>query len=284
MSPELNHLDATAVLEKFRDGSISPSAYAESVAQMAHEFSDLNALQSFDPEYLVRTADTLSGAPKRYVIRPSCSGDQHHHLSNISGNTSPAGTDAANDAGVVEKITNAGGFIGAKAGMHELAFGITSNNAVTGPVRNPKNTDMIPGGSSGGTAAAIAAGIFPAGLGTDTGGSCRIPAALCGIVGFRPTTGRYDGKGIVPISHTRDTVGPLARSVRDIVLFDKVLSGHASYNSSSNISDFKIGVPRHVFFDNLDPLVAQAIEKQLTNLSSKGAKLVEMFGAHLGPQ
>ena len=109
----------------------------------------------------------------------------------------------ANDAGVVEKITNAGGFIGAKAGMHELAFGITSNNAVTGPVRNPKNTDMIPGGSSGGTAAAIAAGIFPAGLGTDTGGSCRIPAALCGIVGFRPTTGRYDGKGIVPIPHTR---------------------------------------------------------------------------------
>ncbi len=280
MSPELNHLDATAVLEKFRDGSISPSAYAESVAQRAHEFSDLNALQSFDPEYLVRTADNsfrehpnalLSGLP--VVAKDNI---------NTTNYPTSAGTQAlleqtpANDAGVVEKITNAGGFIGAKAGMHELAFGITSNNAVTGPVRNPKNTDMIPGGSSGGTAAAIAAGIFPAGLGTDTGGSCRIPAALCGIVGFRPTTGRYDGKGIVPISHTRDTVGPLARSVRDIVLFDKVLSGDASHSSSSNISDFTIGVPRQVFFDNLDPLVAQAIEKQLINLSSQGAKLVEI--------
>ena len=89
--------------------------------------------------------------------------------------------------------------------MHELAFGITNNNAVTGAARNPWDPSMIPGGSSGGTAVAVAARMMPAGIGTDTGGSVRLPAALCGLAGFRPSVGRYSGAGIIPISHTRDT-------------------------------------------------------------------------------
>lgn len=280
MTRKLEQLDATAALEMFRDGSVSPAEYAEAIADRAKEHSGLNALQSFSPEYLTGTATEafqahpdapLSGLP--LVVKDNI---------NTTNYPTSGGTKAlldhtpANDAGVVKRIIHAGGFVGAKAGMHELAFGITSNNAVTGAVRNPNDPNMIPGGSSGGTAAAVAAGIFPAGLGTDTGGSCRIPAALCGVIGFRPTTGRYDGDGVVPISHTRDTVGPLARSVRDIVLFDGVLSGDTSIVADANISDFTIGVPRQMFFDDLDPVVAQAVEAQLTSLSSQGAKLVEV--------
>ena len=280
MTLELDSLDATAALERFKDGSVAPAEYAEAIADRALEYSSLNALQSFNPEYLVRNATEAFQANPNALL----SGLPVVAKDNINTTNYPTsgGTHALldhtplNDAGVVNRITNAGGFIGAKAGMHELAFGITSNNAVTGPVRNPNNPIMIPGGSSGGTAAAIAAGIFPAGLGTDTGGSCRIPAALCGVVGFRPTTGRYDSEGIVPISHTRDTVGPLARSVRDIVLFDGVLSGETLPVTNASISDFTIGVPRQVFFDNLDPIVAHAVETQLSSLSSQGAKLVEV--------
>ena len=280
MALELERLDATAAVEAFKNGSVAPAEYAEALADRAAEHSGLNALQSLDPEYLVRTATEAFQADPDALL----SGLPIVAKDNINTTNYPTSGGAQallnhipeNDAGVVKWITHAGGFIGAKAGMHELAFGITSNNAVTGAVRNPRDPGMIPGGSSGGTAAAIAAGVFPAGLGTDTGGSCRIPAALCGVIGFRPTTGRYDGDGVVPISHTRDTVGPLARSVRDIVLFDGVLSGDISAVADRGIADFTIGVPRTVFFENLDPVVAQAVEAQLSSLSSQGAKLVEV--------
>jgi len=135
---------------------------------------------------------------------------------------------------------------------------------------------MIAGGSSGGTAAAVAAGIFPIGLGTDTGGSCRIPAALCGVSGFRPTTRRYDSDGVLPISHTRDTVGTLARSVRDIALMDNVLSGEHGTAEAVDLSQVTLGVPKDRFFDDLEPAVAMAIEKQLSVLGNAGAKLVDV--------
>jgi indoleacetamide hydrolase len=287
MTLDLKRLDATAAVEAFKNGSVSPAAYAESLAGRAAEHSELNALQSFDPKYLARTATEAFQAHPEAPL----SGLPIVAKDNINTTNFPTtgGTKAlldhtpANDAGVVKRIVQAGGFIGAKAGMHELAFGITSNNAITGAVRNPHDLSMIPGGSSGGTAAAIAAGIFPAGLGTDTGGSCRIPAALCGVIGFRPTTGRYAGDGVVPISHTRDTVGPLARSVRDIVLFDGVLSGDTSGVVDANIADFTIGVPKQMFFDDLDPSVAMAVDAQLSSLSSLGAKLIEVSFEQIWP-
>ena len=187
-----------------------------------------------------------------------------------------SGHTPSKDAGAISELLRAGAILGAKANMHELAFGITSNNAVTGPVHNPADLDKIAGGSSGGTAAAVAAGIFPFGLGTDTGGSCRIPAALCGVVGFRPSTGRYSGDGIVPISHTRDTVGPIARSVADVALIDEVLSRDAQETTVRAISEITLGVPRDFFFDNLDSEVEQAVNAQLRALEMAGAKLVEV--------
>ncbi len=280
MSLDLGRLDAVATVAAIKDGAVSAAEYAEALAARAAQHRDLNALQSFDAEHVVRAAEeayrshpeaALAGLP---VVAKDNINTTTYPTS--GGTTALLGHTPATDAGVVQRITQAGGLIGAKGGMHELAFGITSNNAVTGAVRNPVNPAMIPGGSSGGTAAAVAAGIFPVGLGTDTGGSCRIPAALCGVVGFRPTTGRYDSDGVVPISHTRDTVGPLARSVRDIALFDNVLADDASGLADIELGSVTLGVPRQMFFDNLDPMVAKAVEAQLSTLSAAGAKLVEV--------
>jgi mandelamide amidase len=107
----------------------------------------------------------------------------------------------------VQKLLDAGAIAFGKANLHELAYGITNNNAGFGAARNPYDPTRIPGGSSGGVGAAVGARIVPGGIGSDTGGSVRVPAALCGIVGFRPTTGRWSQAGVVPISHTRDTPG-----------------------------------------------------------------------------
>ena len=128
------------------------------------------------------------------------------------------------DAAVVATLREAGATFTGKLALHELSTGVTSNNAHTGPVSNPYRLDHHTGGSSGGTAAAVAAGLIPVGLGGDTGGSCRIPAALCGCVGFRPTLGRWSQAGCVPISSTRDTPGPLGRSVQDVRMLDAVVT------------------------------------------------------------
>lgn len=277
---EIESLDAVAVVAAFRAGTFSPAAYAEAVSDRALQMQHLNTLQFFDQDYVVKTANgafeanpegALAGLP--IVVKDNInsaafptSGGTHALLSNR----------VCADAAAVRQLRTAGGFVGAKAGMHELAFGVTSNNAVSGAIRNPHDPSLIPGGSSGGTAAAIAAGIFPAGLGTDTGGSCRIPAALCGVTGFRPSTARYQAGGIVPVSKARDTVGPLARSMRDIVLFDGVLAGGPVQIDPIGLSGVTLGVPRAAFFDDLDPTVAVAVEAQLNALSVAGARLVEV--------
>ncbi len=143
-------------------------------------------------------------------------------LPTTAGSRAFEGWQPKEDAPVLASLLKAGGVMLGKANMHEMAFGVTSNNPVYGPVRNPYDTTMISGGSSGGTAAAIAARVVVGGLGTDTGGSCRIPAALCGCVGLRPSFGRYSSAGVIPLTWTRDTPGPLARTVDDLILLDSV--------------------------------------------------------------
>lgn len=128
------------------------------------------------------------------------------------------------DAPVVARLKAAGGYVPLKLNLHELAFGITSNNATYGPVRNPFDPLRVAGGSSGGNAAAIARGVIPFALGTDTGGSTRIPAAFCGIAGFRPSTGRYPDGGVLTLSTTRDTIGPMAVNCTDLAEVDALIA------------------------------------------------------------
>jgi len=175
----------------------------------------------------------------------------------------------------VQRLLDAGALILGKANMQELAFGPTSNNAAFGPVRNPYDRSRIPGGSSGGTAALVAARLAPAGLGTDTGGSVRVPASLSGVVGFRPTTLRWPQDGIVPISHTRDTAAPIARCVADCALLDGIVTGGPTSLAPINLEGLRLGVPRGHFWDDLDAEVEAILADALARLAAAGVVLVE---------
>ena len=199
----------------------------------------------------------------------------------VAGIPNTAGTAAlkdfipSRDAGVVQRLKAAGAIVIGKNNMHELAFGITSNNYTFGAVGNAYDAKYIPGGSSGGTAVAIASGMVPVGLGTDTGGSSRIPAALNGLAGFRPSTGRYPADGLTRISQTRDTVGPMAHTVADIALLDSVLSGEPISNTDIDLATLRLGVPRGYFYQNLEPAVAQRAQEVLVALQQAGVTLIE---------
>ncbi|WP_339114603.1 amidase family protein [Thioclava sp. GXIMD2076] len=138
------------------------------------------------------------------------------------GSPAMAGYFPAEDAGIVARIRAAGAWVPAKLNLHEFAFGITSDNGAYGAVLNPYDDNRTAGGSSGGSGAAVAAGIVPAAIGTDTGASVRIPASFCGVVGLRPSTGRYSTQGVLPISWSRDTPGFLANCVADVAELDAV--------------------------------------------------------------
>ena len=182
------------------------------------------------------------------------------------------------DAAVVNQLAKAGAVLLGKTNMHEFAYGVTSNNPHYGPVRNPWDSTRIPGGSSGGSAAAVAAGLCFGSIGTDTGGSIRIPASLCGIAGLKPSWGRISCEGVIPLSPSLDCVGPLARSVRDVATLAGVLYarvGHEPNLASRSAlrvdpKKFCLGIPRQLFFDALSPEVRSAFDAALRNLTRAG--------------
>ncbi|ASJ73400.1 indoleacetamide hydrolase [Granulosicoccus antarcticus] len=276
-------IGAAELKRRLEKKDISAAEFAADVILREKQNTSLNAISSFDPNLLMENAKRADQRRQSGNAEPLC-GIPLIVKDNINTVAFPttAGTTAlqnhtpATDAGVIVALEGQGAIIAAKSGMHELAFGVTSNNSVTGAIRNPHDQSKIPGGSSGGTAAAVAAGIFPAGLGTDTGASVRLPAALCGIVGFRPTVGRYASNGIVPISHTRDTAGTFGNKVEDIVLLDSVLSGSSTAARKKDINQVVLGICREVLFENLEPEVEKAIQEQLKTLESAGARLVEV--------
>lgn len=192
------------------------------------------------------------------------------------------------DAAVVERLEAAGAVLAGKTSLHELAYGITSNNPHFGAVHNPWDTGRIPGGSSGGSGAAVAAGMVFMALGTDTGGSIRIPASFCGVVGLKPTTGRVSRYGVLPLDFTLDHVGPLTRRVRDAAVTLDVLAGHDPRDESSSrvpvrdhlpdgrasIRGLRVGVPENFYFDRLDPEVDKAARAMVQIASELGAEIV----------
>jgi mandelamide amidase len=184
------------------------------------------------------------------------------------------------DHHAVERLRAAGAAVVGKTNLHELALGITSNNAAFGPVRNPYDRTRSAGGSSGGSAVAVATGVVPIALGTDTGGSMRVPAAHCGVVGWRPTVGRWGTDRVVPISHTRDTAGVFATCVADVQVVDELVTGVPAYEGGP--ARLRLGVPRGGFYEGLHPVVKDAAEFALDQLADAGVELVEMdvAGAH----
>ena len=196
------------------------------------------------------------------------------------GTPALAGSRPDRDQHAVGRLRAAGAAVIGKTNLHELALGITSNNAAFGPVRNPHDPSRSAGGSSGGSAVAVATGVAPIALGTDTGGSVRIPAAHCGVVGFRPTVGRWGSDRCVPISHTRDTAGILATSVADAALVDELVTGEPA--AARPERRLRIGIPRVGFHTDLHPEVAACAERTLARLADAGVELVEVevAGAH----
>jgi len=277
---DLFELTITQALEGLASRRFSAREYAQSLIGRCEDCASLNALVSHDWTRLLDAADAVDAsgtAGQNLGGIPLCIKD------NISTAILPAGAAtgalanhiAKAPAAVAKALFDAGALLGASGNMHELAFGISSNNGVTGAVHNPWNPAMIPGGSSGGVAAAVAARMMPGGIGTDTGASVRLPASLCGLVGFRPTVGRYPGDGIVPISHTRDTAGPITRSVADAQLLDRVMAGQTNEVATTTLSGLRLGVPRGYFFDGLDPAVAANAEASLEALRKAGVTLIE---------
>ncbi|MFJ9655742.1 amidase family protein [Streptomyces microflavus] len=184
-------------------------------------------------------------------------------------------------SGVWQRCAEADAGLMGKTTMHELAYGVTGSHEDRLTARNPFDLGRLAGGSSSGTAAAVAAGIVPAGLGTDTGGSIRIPAALCGVFGFRPSTGRYPSQGIIRISRSRDTVGVMARDVGDLRLLDSVLCGRPSPGSltvPSRSSSPVLALPRATSWANLDPEVARVAEAACDELRAAGWSLRDLPG------
>jgi len=182
------------------------------------------------------------------------------------------------DAEVVVLLKEAGAVILGKTNMHEFAYGVTSNNPHFGPVHNPYDLARIPGGSSGGSAAAVAAGLCYGSIGTDTGGSIRIPASLCGIIGLKPSWGRISCEGIIPLSPAFDCAGPLARTVGDAAILTGVLYSRVGREPNmarpstlrSAPGKFSLGVPRQLFFDALSPEVRNAFDAALRDLCRAG--------------
>lgn len=266
-----------------REGRIRARDYAEALLTEAAARADLNAFLAIDPDRVRAEADAADAR-----ARQGDSGGLLHGLPLpvkdsivTAGLVTTAGTRAlehfvpARDAGIVRAIRAAGAGVLGKTNLHELSLGWTSTNLAFGAVRNPWDQTRIPGGSSGGTAAAVAAGIAPLGLAEDTQGSIRVPAALCGIAGFRPTTGRYPSDGCAPITPLFDQVGPHARRVSDLVLFDAAITGESATIDPRPLAGVRLGLVRAYHFVGIDPGVADVIETALRRLEAAGATLVE---------
>jgi aspartyl-tRNA(Asn)/glutamyl-tRNA(Gln) amidotransferase subunit A len=196
----------------------------------------------------------------------------------------------AEDAEVVRQLKNAGAVFLGKNNLHEFAYGGSSMISYYGEVRNPWNPAHIAGGSSGGSAAAVAAGLCYGAIGTDTAGSVREPAALCGIVGLKPTYGRVSVRGVIPLSASLDHVGPIARTVADAALMLQVIAGYDARDTNScemPVPDYlaalredrksvRVGIPRKFLYDDLDPEVASAVKQALGVLTNLGCDLREI--------
>jgi aspartyl-tRNA(Asn)/glutamyl-tRNA(Gln) amidotransferase subunit A len=194
------------------------------------------------------------------------------------------------DADVTARLRSAGAVILGKLNLHEFAYGATNDNAHYGQCRNPWDLDRIPGGSSGGSGAAVAAGLCAAALGTDTGGSVRIPAALNGISALRPSDGRVSLTGVFPISLTFDTVGPMARTVSDLAAMIGVLAGYDDADPRSvdapvpdymraldeGLDGLRIGMPTSFYFDDVDDDIVALVRRAAEDFAGAGAEVLEI--------
>jgi indoleacetamide hydrolase len=280
---ELCNLGATEAVAHISQGTLSSERYAHALLARCHAARGLNAFITLEPAQVLEAArardhERLAGAklgPLFGLPIPVKDSVNTRDYPTTGGTPALRHFHPAEDAPVVAALRSAGAVVLGKTNLHELSFGWTSNNLAFGAVRNPYDTSRIPGGSSGGTAAAIAAHRAPLGVAEDTEGSIRVPAAFCGIAGFRPTTGRYSTRACVPISPLFDQVGPHARKVADLALFDSVVANDWRPLESTPLKGVRLGVVRDYWFTDLDPEVERLTELAFARLKDAGAQIIE---------
>jgi aspartyl-tRNA(Asn)/glutamyl-tRNA(Gln) amidotransferase subunit A len=300
---DLTELTITELAPLLRDRKASPVEVTEAY---------LERIEHLDPRlnsYILVTADAARESARQAeqeIAHGDYRGPLHgvplgvKDLFDLAGTPTTLGSKilrnnvAANDATVVQRLKEAGTVMLGKHNLHEFAFGITSENPHYGVVRNPWDLDRVPGGSSGGTASATAAGLCAGGLGSDTGASIRAPASWCGIVGLKPTWGRVSRAGVLPLAWSLDHAGPIARTVADCALLMQAIAGADPRDptvSSEAVPDFsselqagvrglRLGVPREHFFATVEPEVERCVRAAIGVFEGLGATLQEVSLPH----
>ena len=296
---ELAQLSLIEVGTRISDGEISPVEVTRNALDRLEMFgSALGATTSILADEAISSARRaereIGGGDYRGPLHGVPIGIKD--LADVEGAVTTAGSDvfgnrpASSDASLVRLLKKAGAVIACKLNCDEFAYHPTGATSRHGPSRNPWNLDIISGGSSGGTGAAVAAGLIYAGLGTDTGGSIRLPSAICGLVGIKPTYGRVSLDGVRLLSPSFDTPGPMARTTMDAAVMLRAMADplteemvgeanrmvHIASEIDAGLEGIRIGVPSNYFFDELDPEIASIVQNAIDALVMLGAEQVQV--------
>ena len=284
----------------YRQGKSTPSEQAELLIRRVETRKKLNALVWFDPEFLRRQArDLEESSPKAagplwgipVLVKDNICVEG---VPTTCASKVLAGFRPPYSATVVERLKKAGALLMGMANMDEFAFGSSCEHSCYGPTRNPWDLERVPGGSSGGSAAAVAAGLTPLALGSETGGSVRQPASFCGVVGLKPTYGRISRYGLIAFASSLDQIGPMAKTVADNAALFQAIAGFDPRDSTSaqvpvseagpehspDLKGMRLGVPREYFGKGVDPEVQSALEKAIEQLKQLGAVVNEVSLPH----
>jgi aspartyl-tRNA(Asn)/glutamyl-tRNA(Gln) amidotransferase subunit A len=267
-------LTIAGIARAYRDGSLSPEPLVEEcLARIERENPRLNAYY----EVFAGEAGQAARRASRELREGRDRGPLHgvpiavKDVYDVAGSRTTVGAHpgfhpppATEDAPIVARLREAGAVLLGKTAVHEWAMGVTTNNPHFGPTRNPRDPERIPGGSSGGSAAALAAGLCAGATGSDTGGSIRVPAALCGVVGLKPTYGLLEARGVYPLAKSLDTPGPLAGTVEDAFLMLEAMSDYRRAPARWG----RVLLPRNHFFDGVDPEIAEQVRSAARRLGT----------------
>jgi aspartyl-tRNA(Asn)/glutamyl-tRNA(Gln) amidotransferase subunit A len=295
---ELHRLSALELADRLKKREVSAVEVAEAhLARIRALDGQINAFLKVDEDWTLQSArkaqelidrgegGALTGVP--VVLKDNISTDG---VETTCASKILAGYVPPYDATVVANLKAAGATLLGKANLDEFAMGTSGENSASGPTRNPWDLERVPGGSSSGSAASVAACMAPLSLGSDTGGSIRMPASLCGLVGYKPTYGRVSRYGLVAFGSSLDQIGPFARSVADCAALAEAISGHDPLDSTSlahppisrdsvkqdDLRGIKIGLPRELFGEAIDPAVREVLEAAINQLTLEGVEFKDI--------
>ncbi|MEK7651991.1 MAG: Asp-tRNA(Asn)/Glu-tRNA(Gln) amidotransferase subunit GatA [Patescibacteria group bacterium] len=298
---ELAYLEISELAEKLRKKEISSVELTKYFLERVKKYGTENELNAFltitEKEALLQAeeadrilskdpnASVLTGIPYAAKDLFSTKGIRTTASSKILDQFVPVF-----DSTVISKLNSEKSVLLGKTNLDEFAHGSSTETSAYGPSKNPWDTTRIPGGSSGGSAAAVAAGLVPFALATETGGSIRLPASLCGVCGWKPTYGRVSRYGVIAMTSSNDSPGTIARSVKDLAYTAEILSGHDAKDSTTSVKDIpnyaanlrsdlkgvKIGVPKEYFVSGMQPEVETKIHEAIEKLKELGAEIIEV--------